>query len=147
MIEKLNNSAVNDHFDVTRRYLKDIIQKILGIKDDSVIKYNKPLSELGIDSLLGLEIKKSIDSAIGIKLPATLVFNYPTIDKISEFLLSDVLNEKVSSESMNNLEKEISEDESDKMIDNINELSDAEAEKLLLDKLNSNEFDDLVENE
>jgi acyl carrier protein len=146
LIEKLNNSGINDHFEITRSYIKETVKRVLGIKDGNIISYNKPLGELGIDSLLGLEIKKNIDSAVGLNLPATLVFNYPTIDKITEYLLIDVLNKKESVDSKIK-GKTTSSESGNKIIEDIKGLSDEEAEKILLNKLNTDEFDTLDDNE
>jgi hypothetical protein len=41
---------------------------------------------MGMDSLMSLELKGRIEEAVGIDLPSTLTFNYPTISALADFL-------------------------------------------------------------
>ncbi|MCX6040995.1 MAG: SDR family NAD(P)-dependent oxidoreductase, partial [Caldilinea sp.] len=48
-------------------------------------------ADLGMDSLMAVELKNRLERLIGQPLPATLAFNYPTVDRLSKFLLCEVL--------------------------------------------------------
>lgn len=52
------------------------------------VPLHHPLRELGLDSLLAVELSKRLSAAVGRKLPSTLAFDHPTVDKITSFLLS-----------------------------------------------------------
>jgi acyl carrier protein len=43
------------------------------------IAANQPFGQMGIDSLMALEFIRRVNGALGLSLPATAVFNYPTI--------------------------------------------------------------------
>ncbi|XUL85489.1 type I polyketide synthase [Streptomyces galilaeus] len=45
-----------------------------------------PLTGMGLDSLMALEVKKGLEAAVGVALPATLAWRYPTIDALAPFL-------------------------------------------------------------
>jgi myxalamid-type polyketide synthase MxaE and MxaD len=45
----------------------------------SKIDVRKPLGTMGLDSLLSLEFVRRLSASTGLKLPATIVFNYPTV--------------------------------------------------------------------
>ncbi|MFD5430531.1 acyl carrier protein, partial [Streptomyces sp. NPDC127084] len=47
---------------------------------------DRPLKSLGIDSLMSLELRNRLESVFGIRLSATLIWNYPTIHDIVPFL-------------------------------------------------------------
>jgi acyl carrier protein len=49
----------------------------------SRIDLNKPLRTMGLDSLMGLELRNRLEAATGVSLPATLVWNYPTIVQLA----------------------------------------------------------------
>ncbi len=45
-----------------------------------------PFRSLGLDSLMGLELRNRIESVLGIRLSATILWNYPTVAALSRFL-------------------------------------------------------------
>ncbi|MFE7608621.1 SDR family NAD(P)-dependent oxidoreductase [Streptomyces celluloflavus] len=45
-----------------------------------------PLTQMGFDSLLSLELRKRLESTLRIELPATITWRYPTIDVLVPFL-------------------------------------------------------------
>jgi len=47
------------------------------------IDVKKPLRTLGLDSLMGLELRNRLEQAFQIKLPATLIWNYPTLSALA----------------------------------------------------------------
>jgi NAD(P)-dependent dehydrogenase (short-subunit alcohol dehydrogenase family)/acyl carrier protein len=65
---------------------------VLGLQPENVSE-ELPLSDYGLDSLMAVELRNLIGQGLGVKrsLPATLVFDYPTIDEISQYLLRNVL--------------------------------------------------------
>merc|ERR1712159_845074 len=65
--------------------------EVLGVTDASAVSINQPLSELGLDSMLAVELRNELVDMVGSNLPGTLLFDYPTIQDISGYLLNDVL--------------------------------------------------------
>jgi myxalamid-type polyketide synthase MxaB len=72
-------------------YLMDwLCQRIastLGLASARQVPLQQPLFELGIDSLMALELRKSFAAALGFPLSATLLFEYPTVRALSTYLL------------------------------------------------------------
>jgi hypothetical protein len=46
----------------------------------------QPLNEVGLDSLMAVELGKAVGAGVGRSLPATLLFSYPTVEDISTYL-------------------------------------------------------------
>jgi acyl carrier protein len=44
------------------------------------------LGSLGLDSLMGLELRKRLEASTGLVLPATLIWTYPTPSELAEHL-------------------------------------------------------------
>ena len=47
-------------------------------------KGNTPLSELGLESFLAMEIRSQLQARFGVTLSATVCYDYPTIDRLAE---------------------------------------------------------------
>jgi NADPH:quinone reductase-like Zn-dependent oxidoreductase/3-oxoacyl-(acyl-carrier-protein) synthase/acyl carrier protein len=67
---------------VVHSNVQDAVSRILG----SVVSASQPLMAAGLDSLGVVELRNSLEGSFGMQLPSTLVFDYPTVDSISEFL-------------------------------------------------------------
>jgi polyketide synthase 12/myxalamid-type polyketide synthase MxaB len=67
--------------------------KGLGLQADKQLPLNEPLSALGVDSLLAVELRNALSSALGLarRLPATLLFDYPSISALTDYLLANVV--------------------------------------------------------
>jgi acyl transferase domain-containing protein/NADPH:quinone reductase-like Zn-dependent oxidoreductase/acyl carrier protein len=51
------------------------------------IKVNQAFGQMGIDSLMALEFIRRVNASLGLALPATAVFNYPTITQLAAQIL------------------------------------------------------------
>ena len=78
---------------LTRRVpmLIDAIDKharaILGGESSRPIDPHRPLGELGLDSLMALELRNTLCARLDRRLPATLLFDYPSIAAVADFVL------------------------------------------------------------
>ncbi|KAL4457257.1 hypothetical protein ABPG75_012122 [Micractinium tetrahymenae] len=69
--------------------VRQCVHKLLG---GAEVAASTPLSVAGMDSLGALELRKELGSVFGIDLPATFLFDYPTIEAVAEELADRVSN-------------------------------------------------------
>jgi acyl carrier protein len=90
-----------------------------------------PLSDAGLDSLLAVELRNVLGKSLGMSLAATLLFDHPSIEALSEFLWSELREDEGPAEKPDPVEKPAAHTEGPAVLAEIAELSDAEVELLL----------------
>jgi acyl carrier protein len=58
--------------------------------DPTQLPADAPLKSLGLDSVMGLELRNRLESGLGLALPATLVWTYPTVAALAEHLAGEL---------------------------------------------------------
>ncbi|MGW5743994.1 beta-ketoacyl synthase N-terminal-like domain-containing protein [Amycolatopsis sp. NPDC003861] len=70
-----------------RDLLRAEVAAVLGHPDAAVIADDRPFPELGFDSLTVIELRTRLTELSGLDLPATVVFDRPTVAELARYLL------------------------------------------------------------
>lgn len=65
--------------------VRERVAVVLGVRASS-IGVHRPLTEAGVDSLLAAAVRVALERDLGLALPATLLWNHPTVADIAGFL-------------------------------------------------------------
>jgi acyl transferase domain-containing protein len=77
-------------------HLQGMVGRILKLPDAAAVDCRAPLRQLGLTSLMATELALELELTLRYPCSATLVFNYPTIEKLTDHLLSEGIANSVS---------------------------------------------------
>jgi acyl carrier protein len=72
-----------------RRPAREVIQRAMAavlFTTPGEIDLTRPFMHLGLDSLTALDVRNRVQAELGIEIPITAVWNYPTVQRLAEHL-------------------------------------------------------------
>jgi NAD(P)-dependent dehydrogenase (short-subunit alcohol dehydrogenase family)/acyl carrier protein len=91
---QLADAPVSRRRPMVTAFVRERAMRALGVDPAKPIDPRTPLGDLGLDSLLAVELRNTLSGALSVSLPATLLFDYPSIGALTDYLLADVLHMK-----------------------------------------------------
>ncbi|WSP52748.1 type I polyketide synthase (plasmid) [Streptomyces sp. NBC_01243] len=78
----------------------DRVAEVLGHARGEDVKPHDAFTEMGFDSLTAVELRNRLNAETGLRLPATLVFDYPTPMVLAEYILGEAAPAKAAARSV-----------------------------------------------
>ena len=91
IIHKLQSTAVNQRKIVLIEEIKKEVATVLGLELSRQIEPQIGFFDMGMDSLMALQLKNNLQVKLGYSLSSTLTFEYPNIEILSDYLLQDII--------------------------------------------------------
>ncbi len=89
LAKKLATLPEADHGSFVLDLVRGEVAAVLGHSSAQEIEPERAFKEMGFDSLAAVELRNRLNSATGLGLGATTVFDYPTSQRLAERLLSE----------------------------------------------------------
>ncbi|MEU4541433.1 type I polyketide synthase [Streptosporangium sp. NPDC023825] len=67
------------------------VADVLGYADPAEVGVDRAFRDLGFDSVTAVELRGKLNLAFGIRLPATVVFDYPNVKALAELARTEIL--------------------------------------------------------
>lgn len=89
-VEQLINAPVQQRRKLVTDYLRGAVAEVTRV-DAAQIREETGFFDLGMDSLMAVELRRRIEQVVGHEIPITLVMDHPRLSDVVEYLLGDVL--------------------------------------------------------
>lgn len=131
---ELHSAPPGDRAELLKRHVHERVAHVLGLDSADALNPAHGLSELGMDSLMAVELSSQLQNSLGCRLPSTLAFEHPTLAALTAFLAEQVLGgEEQGASDAAGTARSAAEEEA--RIGVARELTEEEAELTLLREL------------
>ena len=100
------------------------VRKIMGLADARAIDGKQGFFELGMDSLMALDLKNRLQQSLRHPLPPTFLFNYPNLDSLQSYLAAELLGVRTPADAD-------AADQESAALSEVEQLSELEMERLI----------------
>jgi NAD(P)-dependent dehydrogenase (short-subunit alcohol dehydrogenase family) len=91
LLKKLEQAPDNRRWQLIHDFVRQQVAHLLRLEPSQSIDAKKPLSDIGFDSLMGVELRTILASALRLSLPVGLFYDYPSIMDISDYLANKTI--------------------------------------------------------
>ncbi len=96
-MQRLEATPVEERRELLVNHVRKQVARVLGLTVPEQIGLRQSLFDLGIDSLMAVELKNHLESSLGHSIPSTVLFEYPTLEALVDYLEVNMLSTEFSS--------------------------------------------------
>lgn len=126
LLQRLEALPPGNRHSLLISHIQSEVANVLELERSHLPDPQKGFFDMGMDSLMAVELKNRLDASLGCSLPATLVFETPTIQDLAEYLARNVLGWNSSATDNGKLPK--GEEERAKALSEVQQLAEDEVE-------------------
>ena len=132
LLLELEVAPVGERPRILMRHVRTQIAKVLGLTSAEQVAPRQKLFDLGLDSLMAVELRNRLAKSVGQSLRSTLLFDYPKVEALVDYLAEEVL--ELTTQDEQEVEEEADLEAA------FDDLSQDEIATLLADKLDDLDF-------
>ncbi len=136
LFEALSQAPAKLRRDLMLGHIQQHAMDVMRLDSRDAVDWRRGLFDIGMDSLMALELKNRLQASLGLPIPSTLAFTYPDIHAISGYLVQRIFPDAAVAMVASALDAAI-EQRVLAAAAQIEDLDEAEMESLLARKLES----------
>ena len=130
-IDVIQRATGSERLSLLEQYLSEQVAAVLRVPAER-LDIEQPLTTLGLDSLMAIELKNRIEQALGVRVPIVTFLQGPSIAQFASQLLEQLPTViEVAVEAPSQSEEALNQDQAQQLLDQLDELSDHDVDALL----------------
>jgi acyl transferase domain-containing protein/acyl carrier protein len=97
--EGLRRLPSAERLDAIKRLMSDHVRGVLGLAPGYAVDSKRGFFQMGMDSLMAMELQQRLQRELGIVMPATAVFDFPSLDSMAAYVASQIEPERPAAAS------------------------------------------------
>ncbi|TDT97697.1 acyl transferase domain-containing protein [Streptomyces sp. 846.5] len=94
LVTRLGGLADGERDQALVDLVRATVAATLGHSNPGTVELTRAFRELGFDSLTSVELRNRLNTATGLRLPATVIFDHPTVTSLAHHLGDELLGER-----------------------------------------------------
>ena len=137
LLQQLKELSAEERLSFLITSVQKEVASVMGLSSSQIIEPQQGFFQMGMDSLMAVELKNRLETGLGKSISSTSAFNYPNIETLAKYLLEEVacLTTEVSEPNLS--DNDLEEASNQTTLSHLEQLSDENIEALLLEKLNT----------
>jgi len=112
LLERLEKATASERQEIVEDFIAQQVMEVLGFKSREEVDLSVGFFEIGLDSMMAVELQSRIQTGLGVSIPATTAFDQPNITALARFLLETLLVFETPAQPENSgTQDELSEDQ------------------------------------
>jgi len=131
LLTQIEGAKPSEFRKILQNHIRQIVIQVLGLETNFSIDLRQGLRDIGMDSLMSLELRNRLQASSGQSLPSTLAFDCPTVEALADYLAgrlsaSTLVQAKTAAQPVDSASEQAAR---------VHQLSEEEAEALLMEEL------------
>ena len=89
-VQQLAATPENQRHELLQEHIREQMAKVLGFSDPEDIDVQEKFADLGMDSLMAVEFKNSLQASFGDAVSLTATFDYPNIELLTDYIAEEL---------------------------------------------------------
>ena len=134
--QQLAAAAPERRAELIVNYLRGQAARVMGVRTAEALSLDLPLNDLGLDSLMAVEMKNHIESDLGVVVPMVKLLQGPSVAQLAAHVLEQVgALEQTTTPKPTSAAKTEDQPEAQQLLAQLDQLSDDQVDALLTDLL------------
>jgi acyl carrier protein len=117
------------------RHVRARALAVIGLDASRVIDERQPLQEMGLDSLMAVELRNTLAALFEMPVPSTLAIDRPSVEAMGSFIFEKLFGAQAAQGPTTASDATVSSERRATALAEVAQLSEQEAEALLLREL------------